>query len=163
MAWRVYAGIFDTADLVSPLVFQRFKPISKNIMIDRARVWLVGFNSPTFTSINAKIYADRNGVPGKLITTSLNVVTSTALATDLDNVVQPYYLTETFFEFTRIPLKATEFYHLSIQGTGYNYSDSSYLAWVKAWPDPVYRDGITSSNVSPQYNPYTLYFRGGKI
>ena len=163
MSWRVYAGIFDTADLTSPNFTQKFNPISKNIMMDRVRVWLTGFNSPSFSYLNMKLYADRSGSSGKLIAVSLNQVTQAALETDLDNVAQPYWLTETYFEFDKLPLKSTENYHLAIQGVGYTFSASSYLGWVKAWPDAVYRQGLSQSSVSMGVDPYTAYFRGAEI
>ncbi len=167
MAWRVFGTFLETADLLAPNVAQKFRPISQNIMVDCARVWIIGYGAPTFTALTGSIYADRGGLPGKLISASANQILEADLF--IDSVTgepipeQPYYVKEIFFLFPKIALKATEWYHFAIQGTGYTAAENSALFWRRGWPDPVHREGVVTSYTSAGRAPHCLYFRGAEI
>jgi hypothetical protein len=104
-----------------------------------ARVWMIFYNDPVFTSLTMKVYSERNSSPGKLLYTSSNSPTKASLIT-LDNGIKEFY-----FEFnppTGVPIKANDPLYFVINGTGVSgFDETSHIAWKKAWPDPAYRLG----------------------
>jgi hypothetical protein len=167
MAWRVFGTFLETADLTTPNIAQKFRPISQNLMVDCARVWIIGYGDPTFTALTGSIYADRDDAPGKLIAASTNTILKADLFIDpvTGEPITPedYFLKEVFFLFDKVPLRSTEWYHFAIQGTGYTAAENSALFWRRGWPDPVHRTNIVTSYTSASRAPHCLYFRGAEI
>lgn len=158
MGWQVWGDDFTSADFTGVSKFQTFRP-NKNIILKNVRTWFIFINDPIFTDINLKIYSNevRSGdnTPVQLITTSLSKTKSELIT--LENGIK-----ETGFEFPdSIPLNANTFYNIVINGTGYSPSDTSYICWMKAFPDPVYSTGLSSTFENLGIAPYQMYLISG--
>jgi len=140
MTWRIWAQEWQSGELSDTSKFFTFKMPSAKILLG-IRTWIVVYNDPTFTDLNAKLYSDEiiGGLhtPKALIASSTKSITKAEVLT-LDNGVR-----EIPFTFDYIPLNADTFYNLVINGAGYSYSAGSHLAWRVSYPNPVYTDGIT--------------------
>ncbi len=136
MTYSVFGQRWAAGELLNTSVFQPFKPVN-DLVIRAFRTKIIVFNDPVFTDLNMKIYSDDLGTPKELLHTSTNVRTKAQLHVD-DNAVK-----ETFFQFNDIVLKGGDTYHAVINGTGYSPTGTSYLAWMKSFPDPVNATGLT--------------------
>lgn len=159
MAWRVFADTFLTADLAADAVshYQKFSPHS-DILMSMVRVWIIAYNNPTFTNLKAKLYSNKpDGTPGRVIATSETILTKAQIITSTNGAKEIYFK---FNDPYGIPLKSGDFYHIVLEATGYTYSDSSHLAWVKAWPDAGYSVGYTPTYVNLGVAPKRLAIIG---
>lgn len=136
MTYSVFGQRFGSGELSSAAMFQPFKPVN-DLVLRAMRTKIIVFNDPVFTDLNMKIYSDNGGSPGELIHTSTTSRTKAQLHTQ-DNGVK-----ETFFQFNDVPLKGGDTYHIVINGNGYSPTSNAYLAWMKAFPDPVNSTGLT--------------------
>jgi len=153
MAWTVYGDKFETADFTGTTVSQQFSPKS-NIYLRAVRAWFIVYNDPTVTTINAKIYS--GSTPGELIATSTDSISKAELCA-LD-----YGIKEVYFTFNDVPLEADSDYSLVINGTGYTASAGSFIAWRRAWPDPV-TGGFTPTSNNLMVSPFTMYLVGADL
>lgn len=161
-AWRVWGESFsDASDLTSTRVFQPVR-FNKNVILKGVRTWVVVYNNPTFTNLNMKIYSNdaqqSSYTPKEVVSTSNDVRTKSEIHT-LSNAVK-----EIYFTFDDIPLNGEDFYNFVINGTGYSPTSSSYLAWMKGFPDPVYDEGLPAfTMVSIGGAPFQIYFIAGEF
>jgi hypothetical protein len=157
MSWKIYADYFESGQLANTSKFCTIS-LKQNIVLIGVRTWIVVYDNPTFTSLNMKIYSNEviAGVntPKKLLYTSINNVLKSEIMT-LHNAIK-----EIYFEFDKVPINGNDKYNFVINGVDYSYSAGSHLAWVKAWPDPVYSDGFTANFESLAAAPYQLYCIG---
>lgn len=158
MGWRLVGTKILTGELSGTTHYQPFTP-TKNTILRAVRTSLIGYNNPSFTSINMKLYSDNGGVPGILIATSTNSQTPAALKPG----ALSHYVTETWFEFDDISLKADSMYHLVLNGVSYVGTESSHLAWMRGWPDPVYREGISVTFEVGRIAPHQFYLIGADL
>ena len=156
MALRVFADLFTTADMTGTSQYLTFSP-GRNMSLKAVRTWLVMYNNPSFTNLTMKLYADRNGEPGKLKSSSLSFKSTVDL--NLDD----YTYVETFFEFPLPDLHETTDYHLVINCSGYTFSEGSFIAWAKAWPDPVYGNPSSPTFEGVAVQPYFLSVIGDEL
>jgi hypothetical protein len=146
MAWTHYADEFSTADLTGTSKYIRFSP-DRNVVLAAMRTWLVLYNPPAFTNLRCKLYGDRNGVPGGIIATSTNsFIRSDLLETEVYGAKEIYFTFE-----PKISLNSTLYYHFVLSADNYTYSDSSHLAWRKAWPDPIYGEATIGNLLTSSY------------
>jgi len=139
MGWRVWGERIDTADFSgTPRVFQPVKP-NDNIVLLAVRTWVIFYNNPTLTNLTMKIYSNSGGSPLKLLHSSTTTHTKAAMIT-LANGIK-----EVYFEFSNVPLKSTDTYHFALAGSGYTGTGTTHIAWMKGYPDPIYKTGITTS------------------
>lgn len=154
MGWRVFGNQLLTSDFSgSPINSQPVK-FNTNTVLRGMRTWLIFYNDPVLTSAQMKIYSNRNGSPGQLLFTSTNTLTKSEIIT-LENGVK-----EIYFDFDYIPMKDLETYQFALWLNGYTGTASSHVAWMKGWPDPVYRTGYTPTFTNLLYAPYQMYFIG---
>jgi len=163
MSRTVWGDIFDSGELANTSMFCTVTPdssLSNESFILRAiRTWVVVYNDPTFTNLTAKLYNnDENAStdsPGSLIASSTTVLTKSQIHT-LDNAYKSLY-----FEFDDITLVGNSKYHIVLNGDGYVPSSSSYLAWMKAWPKPVYDYSQTYEKLL--VSPYQIVLFGAEL
>jgi hypothetical protein len=154
--WRVWGDPYTTAEMSNSSRHQKVE-FDDNYILKAVRTWVIIYNNPTFTSLNMKVYSDNAGVPGKLLHTSTNNLLKSEIHT-LDNGVK-----EIYFDFNEIPVRSGDIYHFVINASGYTGSETSHIAWMKAFPDPVYATGLTVSFSNLLYLPYQLYFIGSEL
>lgn len=158
MAWTVWARNWETGQLSDTTLYCTFR-MNTNTILRAVRTWIVVYNNPVFTSLNCKIYSNesRSGVntPVKLLHTS----TDSRLKAEIHTL--DYGVKETYFTFDDVPLQGDTWYNLVINGAGYVPTDSSYLAWMHSYPDPVL-DGYTPAVETIAVSPYAVYFIGGE-
>jgi hypothetical protein len=158
MTWRVLGKPIYTADnsASAPGVYQKIK-LPSNLLANAFRVMVAHYNNPTYTSLELKIYGNRNGAIGKLLHTSTNTITKATIA-----ATENHSLKETYFEFSpEIPLKAGEEYFASIFINGAYVGDSStHIAFVSTWPDPIFDTGITQTQAKASNYPLRLSIFG---
>lgn len=156
MGWQVWADSYDASSLSDKSLYQPFRP-NQNILIKALRTWFVIYNDPIFTSLNARIYATDSGedrTPTKLIATSDS-------RTKAQIHTEDYGIRETWFEWSPVvELEADTWYAIVINGVGYNPTLSSYLSWMKAYPDPVLPTDYTNNLITVHRAPYQIYFIG---
>lgn len=147
------SGELSNTNLYQPVIF------NQNTILRAIRTWVIVYNDPSFTNLNCKIYSNdvQTSAPKLLLYTSTNTVLKADLYTD------DYAVREIYFEFADINLNGEDTYHFVINGTGYSYSSSSYLAWKKAWPDPVYATNYVVANINAYRAPYALYCIGAEL
>lgn len=156
MGTRIFADVYETAEAQNQSMHQPYIP-DENYIVKAFRTWFVFYNNPTFTNIYLEVWSDDNSEPGKLLHTSTNVQLKADLFT-LDNA----YI-ETWFEFDNINLKGGVTYHLIPQITGYTYSASSLVGWIRAIPEPVYTTNLPTTLESFGEYPYLIYQIGAKL
>lgn len=156
MAWRVWGDQFLTADLTGTSQYLRFKPTA-NISLRAIRTWFVFYNDPSYTNLTMHLYSDRDSLPGSKIADSITFHNKADLYTENNAHV------ETHFEFSDISLRQDTYYHFVASATGYTYSDSSLIAWTKAFPDPVHPNPKNPDFVDLAIQPYFLTIVGDEL
>jgi hypothetical protein len=152
-----YGDPFDTAEMTDSTKSVRMRP-NKNIVLRAVRTWLIWYdNTDSIANLVCKIYSDRSQSAGALIATSANSFARSDIITEANGVKELY------FEFDEIPMHSGTFYHFVINCSGYTGSESSHIAWRKAWPDPVYRTGWTQGLESLAVAPYMLTVIGDDL
>lgn len=137
--WENIGKPIFTADVSgTPTITQRFRHPSKNMVVIGAQIGVILYNDPVFTSLTAKIYADRDGAVGKLLGTSSNSYTQ---ADCLET--ESHGLKFAGFTFDKLNLKSSQWYHLALIPTVYTGDASSHIAWRTSYPDPQYPTGLT--------------------
>lgn len=132
--WRNVVKPIATADVASIGVYQRFRHPTKNMVVHGVHIGMALYNDPAFTDIRMKIYADRNGSPGKLLATSTTVYTKAEVL-----LVEDHALKFAGFLFEpALTLRANQWYHLVLEPSGYTGNDSTFLAWRHSYPDCQY-------------------------
>jgi hypothetical protein len=117
----------------------RFKPSEKNFVVSGAFTWLIVNNVSQWTNLKLHIYSDRNTRPGSLIVSSSTSYSHADTMENFNNGVKYFG-----FEFaTKTSLNKNTNYHLVLIADSYTYSENSHLAWLKAWPDPIYNQPAT--------------------
>lgn len=158
MSFRVWYDPFVT-DLTSYELTQRFKP-SLKITPNVVRANFVMFNVPTITALNCRIYSESmqsNGTysVGKLIDSSAARTVSTI--TTIKNGVYDLY-----FQFSNGSfLNENSYYYITFTATGYTFSESSHLGWLRDWPEPNYGTGSEYSDVL--LSPYRFHLNGQRF
>lgn len=157
--WKVYGNVLLTADINGTDKSQamKFRPNS-NIVVRAIRTWFVLYNSPVYTALSLRIYADQGGSAGKLIATSTNSHVPGDLLT-----TEAYGLKGTYFEFDDIALNGDTWYHVLPYATGYTGTDASHIAWVKGWPDNEYRTGLALDYEESIKSPYRFAVIGAPL
>lgn len=156
MSYRVWGDAYSTAEITNGTKTQQAK-MNKNVILRYVRTWIVCYNDPTFTSLTMNIYASNGGTQGKLLHTSTNSLTKSEIIT-LSNGVKDIY-----FEFDDIVLNGSTQYFFALRGTGAAFSDTSFIAWKKAFPEPVYPTGWTPSMTTINSNPFDITFIGADL
>lgn len=158
MTWRMLGKPIYTADnsASAPGVYQKFK-VSSNILVRAFRIGVVHYNNPTYTSLQLKIYGNRNGSIGKLLHTSSNSVTKSTIAETENHTYK-----ETYFEFLPSPsLRSGEEYFAAIFINGaYVGNSSTHIAWKSTWPDPIFDTGVTQTQAKSAKYPFDLAIIG---
>ena len=157
MAWTVYGTVYESAsDLTDTTLSQPVKP-KTNLLLRGVRTWIIFVDDPVITSFNMKIYSSDNNTPKKLLYTSTDSRTKAELLSDNSGVK------ETYFTFNDVPLNGETTYHFVLNGVGYTPTSSSYVAWRRGWPDPVYQAGFTPNKFNLGGSPFELYLIGGEF
>lgn len=159
MAWTVWGDDWEDGQLsnTDKSLTIRF---NDNYIIRAIRTWIIVYNDPVFTNLNMKFYSNEVvsavNTPKKLLTTSTDVRTKAEIHT------LPYAVKEIYFTFDNFPVQGNTYYNLVINGTGYVPTGSSYLAWMKGFPDPVYASNYVPALETIPLAPYQLYAIGGR-
>jgi hypothetical protein len=160
MGWKVWADDWASGELSNTDRFQTVRVNSNDVILRYVRTWVVIINDPVFTDLHMLLYSNEvvsgDNTPKKLIARSLTPDLTKSNIHTLDHGVK-----EIWFKFDEIPLQKDTWYNFVINGTGYVPTASSYLCWMKAFPDPVYSTNLTLSLERLPYAPYQLYIGGG--
>lgn len=138
MSYRVWYDPFVT-DLTSYELTQRFKP-SLKITPNVVRATFLMFNVPTITDLTCRIYSESmqsngNYSVGKLIDSS--ATRTIGSITTIKNGVYDLY-----FQFSNASfLSDKSYYYVTFTASGYSYSESSHLGWLRDWPEQNYGTG----------------------
>lgn len=159
--WKVWGDPITTADMSGNLVYQKLKP-NDDIFCLAVRIWVIVYNNPTYTSLSLKLYSEDTATtaPGNLILSSDNVQLKADVCT-LANGVK-----EIWFHFNSpngIALNTATNYYFVLNAVGYTGDASSHLAWMKAWPDPVYTTNLSTTVESLAVAPKTIYIIGSRL
>ena len=162
MTFRCYGKPYEAADMSStvPKIFQKFT-LDTDADHKALKTVIAGIiaHNPSFTSLVAEIWSDNGGSPGKLISQSSNSKSRSDLLTGTDNYSLGWYR----FNFSPVPLRAGASYHVALRASGYTYSDSAHLAWMRGFPDPQYREGITLQVTKLLSHPFDLGILTGRL
>jgi hypothetical protein len=141
--WSVIYDYYLGTEFTDTSKAQPFEP-TKNIILKGAHARLALVNDPTVTSVNMKIYADRNGAAGKFLFQSTDV----RVKTDLLSVVNNSSLGDFYFTFDNKELVSGTRYWMVLNAVGYVGTDTSNIGWVKAGPDAIYDQPTPVTSVS---------------
>lgn len=159
MGWTVWGDDWPTTESMQDASLFQTVQFNGNFVLRAARTWIIIFGDPVFTSLSMKIYSNAvvSGLnsPRKLLHTSTDVRTKAEVHT------QPHAVREIYFNFADVPVKGNDKYNFVINATGYAPTGNSYLAWRKAFPDPVYSGGYTPAIETVGVAPREIYFIGG--
>lgn len=137
--WRMIGRTIDTADVAGvPALTQRFRHPNRSVIMHGVQVGVILCNDPDFATLEARIYSDRNGSPGKLLRTSTNSWTKAQLLLAEQNGVK-----FAGFNFNFMNLQRAQWYHLAIVPTAYTGDYDSHVGWRTSYPDPQYPTGLT--------------------
>jgi hypothetical protein len=160
MGWRVFGERLDTADFSgTPRVYQPVK-FAKSYLLKAIRTWVIFYNDPAVTSLKLEIWSNQSGTPGtpKTLLFTSNALTKATMITSANGVKEVY------FDFTTLPeLRAGDWYHFCLRGSGYTGDSTTHVAWKRAWPDPANTTNLTTTYVSLGVSPFDLTFIGGKF
>jgi len=160
MVWRIYGARFESVELANTNVFNNFTP-TKNILLLGIRTWIIINNNTSYSNLSMDIYSndddDGTDAPGVVIASSTNNWQPSEIATE------DYAAKEIYFDFDNIPLNEATKYNLVLKADGYVYTSTSFLAWRKAWPDPIYRAGYTPTIPNMGRAPYEVSFIGAEF
>lgn len=164
MAWTVWADDWETGELANTNKFQTVR-VNTDITLRAVRTWVVIINDPVFTDLSMDIYSneERSGdnTPVQLLHSSTSPSTGLAdVRTKSEIHTLEHGVKEIYFEFNDVPLQGDTWYNFVMQGTGYVPTASSYLAWMKAFPDPVYSNNFTPALETLPFAPYQMYLIG---
>lgn len=162
MGWQVWGKSIYSSDMNETLGYYQPTIMHKNIILRAARIWLVFYNDPTFDNVGMSIYTNDDNTtaedtPAIKIADSTNTLTKSQIITESNGVKEIY------FKFNDIPLQSDIKYNFMLTSKNYVGSTTSHLAWVKAYPDPVYTEGYTPTLVNMPNAPFTIYFIGGTL
>jgi len=156
MTLKIWADPIATSEASDTTKYIRFSPL-KNTSMDGLFVWMLFKDVVAFTDLKAKLYSDRDGIPGALIATTSTTYTRAQCLTTYNNGYK--YLG---FQFSsKIPLNKDTYYHIVMNCSNYTYAEESHMALVKAWPDPVYQQPATY--VDLLRSPYNFGIMGAAI
>jgi len=155
--WTVWGDDWESGELASTAKYQPIR-FNGNYIVRSIRTWIIVINDPVFTNMNMKIYSNEvvsgDDTPKKLLHTSTDVRTKAEIHT------LPHAVKEIYFTFDDIPVQEGTFYNVVINGFGYVPTVSSYLAWMKGFPDPVYSNNYTPALETITKAPYQMYAIG---
>lgn len=144
MTYRVWYEPFTTS-LSSYELHQRFKP-SLKITPNIIHGTFVMYNVPTITSLTCHIYsesfqADGTYSIGNLLESS--TPKNIASVTSIKNGIYDLY-----FQFSNASfLSDVSYYYITFTASGYTYSESSHIGWLRDWPEPNYGTGSTFNDL----------------
>lgn len=130
MTWSFYGEKFVNSDFSGvPRVYQPFT-IPNTARLKAVRSFFVFYNTPTFTALSMRIYANNLGLPTDLLYTFDK---TWALG---DACTAAYGAKEIYFDFTNPIWLRAGMYHLVPWISGASFSDTSHVSWAKGFPDP---------------------------
>ncbi len=136
---RLYGDPLVNADQSGTRLYTITTP-DVNKVLSGVRARFIYFNAPTATSLNMKLYTCDGVEPGLLLATSTSKAYSEIQAAPW---YDDYGFFETWFPFPTFPtMKASVPYAFVVNGV-WNFSDSSYIAWTKDYPDSPYFEDST--------------------
>lgn len=156
-----YGRVFDSGELSSTPIGQKFIVPSTNYQLSGVRLFAVFFGDPVFTNFKLSVYTNdkENATFGKLIQTSSDIY-------NLSDIKETHSYMEKGipFSFTDIPLKSGDSYWVVPTCSTYSpVAGTSYIAWSNQWPDPVYSTGYTPTGLNMAEAPYKVVFYGKAI
>jgi hypothetical protein len=157
VAWRVWGTWISTADVAgsSPVLSMPFTP-TKDTVLHVIRTWVTWTGAPVVSNLQMRVYADRSGSPSALLWTSQPL----PRASFVDNM---HGAKEVPLVFSPKPwLKQGVKYHLALWPNGYTGTESSHLAWMRAFPDPAYTSGMSVNGAKLATLPFAVAFIGGR-
>ena len=156
MTWKIFADYYSTNSELSNAEKSGKIKFNKNVVLRYARTWIILHDVENFTGLKMRIYSDKKGEKGALLAESENSWSKA------DLISQAYGVKEIWFKFNYVPFNKDNFYHVALIGTPTNFSTTKHIAWVQAWPDPVYTEGLDSSFEKISISPYAIYYIGAE-
>lgn len=157
MSWRIIAERFDTADFSGSPVHSARAVFTYDTALKAVRTWVVFFNTPSFSSLEMRIYSNASNATSQL----LHTFTKTWTLAEITD--QPYAVQEIYFDTTyAFPLIGGETYHFVLWANGYTGNSTTHIGWVKAVADSIY-SGWTPDMVGLGVAPYKIAYIGAKV
>ena len=156
MSYRQWGQWYSTAAATDASIYQKVTS-TRNLLLKAARASVIFYGNPTLTALVMKIYSNNGGVPGVVLATSTNTQAK------VDLITQDNALVDMYFEFNYFNMRKNDYYHFVLNATGYTYSESSHIAWRKAFPNPYYTANITADMNKLGVYPYHLELITGKL
>lgn len=139
MAWKMIGRTIDTADVAGvPALTQRFRHPSYSFILKGVQMGVILCNDPDFATLEARIYADKNGSPGRLIAVSTNSWSKAEVL-----LAEANGLKFAGFDFDFVNMKGGKWYHLALVPTAYTGDYDSHVGWRVSYPDPQYPLNLT--------------------
>lgn len=158
MAKRYYVRTFDSGELANTNMFIRFKP-NKNVAVTQIRTELFFFDyTSALTGLTGKIYSDNaDSEPGAV------VYSSTSTYAKADIITENTGVKNVPFNFNYVNLNKDTWYNFVLSASSYTFGESDYIAWRKAWPDPVYTTNLTVDFELMSTSPFWFALMGEEI
>lgn len=154
MAGQHFGEICLTADLSPNLRVYQPVIFSKSRVLLACRTRFIYYNNPAFTNITLKMYSNNPATD----TPDVLIHSSTTTWTKAQKLTLTNGVNETYFEWSQVNVRAGETYHFIPVATGYTGTNSSHIAWRKAWPDPQYRTNVDLVSGGLGISPFEIYF-----
>lgn len=136
----------------SPAIYQKFT-MPDNKLVRSIRIGIIQYNNPTYTSVSLNVYANRSNAPGKLLYSSSTSVTKATIGESINHAYKDIY-----FDFTDFTLRDSDSYYAALFINGaYVGNSTTHLAWKTAWPDPMFKTGVTITQAQAATFPLEFY------
>lgn len=156
MGYRCWAERFVTADFSGSPVHKQGLVLSSDTALKAIRTRFVLFNAPVFTELSLRIYSSAASGLGTLLMTSTTTWTKAQISS------YDHSASEIYFEFSGKHLSAGS-YFIVPWITGYTGTESTHVAWVRAYPDPTYTTGLTLERRKLSSLPYSFGIVGSTL
>lgn len=140
----------------SPVFFQPVR-FNRDLILHGVRSTVNFYNNPTLTSLEMRVYTYKSQTPRQLIVTS-SVQLKSACITEANGARDI-----PFFFSPRHSFIGGDWYAFVLWANGYTGDETSHIAWMKDFPDPVNPTGLTLGMEDIAGAPFRLSFIGANL
>ncbi|WP_374029775.1 hypothetical protein [Bdellovibrio bacteriovorus] len=152
---QVYADPLLSPDTTD--VFQILK-CKKDVYLRGVRARLVVYNDPDFSGLKCSLRTVKNGMPASVRAISSNTLSKAEITTTGNGLREVYFEFELPYGFR---ILENEEIAICIEVQDYIPAADSYLAFVRAWPRPVYIPSFDPTPFNQNQAPFYLGVIGG--
>jgi len=156
---HIWGRVAEAGDLAagSKAIFQGFKANANKVLMG-LRAMVIFYNNPTIDGLRCAIYSDDAStgthLPSTLILNSTKVWTKAEIITT-DNGFK-----EIYFDFDKLPLQQSSWYHAVFYADTYTPSSSEHVSFAIGFPDPIYTLNQTVDLIKLQTLPISISLIG---